>query len=50
MDPDDGDQRRFVVFHRRYDPDRRVRRPMRVAAFDEVAQFEAFVQRYRADP
>ena len=49
VDPDDDDQRRYVVFHHRYDPDRRERRPVLVTAFDDPVEFEDFLQRYHAD-
>ena len=43
VDPDDDDQRRYVVFHHRYDPDRRERRP------DDPVAFEDFLQRCHVD-
>ncbi len=49
VDPDDDDQRRYVVFHHRYDPDRRERRPVLVTAFDDPVEFEDFLQRHHAD-
>ena len=40
VDPEDDDVRRFVVRHYRYDPERRQRRHVVVAAFDDEGEFE----------
>ena len=46
---DDDTIQRFVVMHYRYDPDRRERRNVVVAAFDNEAEFQARVTSLAAD-
>jgi hypothetical protein len=41
VDPDDDAVARYVVTHYRYDPDRRERRHVVVAAFDDPDEFHA---------
>jgi hypothetical protein len=41
VDPDDDTIDRWVVLHYRYDPDRRERRDVAVAAFDNADEFDA---------
>jgi hypothetical protein len=49
VDPDDDDVRRFVVRHYRYDPERRERRHVVVAAFDNEREFRACMENARAE-
>ena len=49
VDPDDDSIRRFVVQHYRYDPDRRQRRRVPVAAFDNYDEFVAAIDELSAD-
>ncbi len=49
VDPQDDDVRRFVVWHFRYDPDRCQRRNVEVAAFDNEAEYRAFMTSYGAE-
>jgi len=49
VDPKDDTIRRFVVWHYRYDPVRRERRHVVVAAFDNEREFLAFIERIRAE-
>ena len=49
VDPNDDTIRRFVVRHYRYDPLRRERRHVVVAAFDNEQQFLAAIEQIRAD-
>ena len=49
VDPDDDSIRRFVVQHRRYDPDRRKYTRFPVEAFDNEAEFEAGIAALQAD-
>lgn len=44
MDPDDDSIRRFIVRHYRYDPDRRERRHVIVAAYDNDREYEACME------
>jgi len=44
VDPDDDTIQRYVAWHYRYDPDRRCRRNVVVAAFDDAAEFESFIR------
>ncbi|HXO79376.1 MAG TPA: hypothetical protein VN856_05740 [Mycobacterium sp.] len=44
VDPDDDSIARWVVAHYRYDPDRRERRHVVVAAFDNPDEFHADIQ------
>lgn len=46
---DDDTIRRFVVMHYRYDPDRRERRNVVVAAFDNEAEFQTKINSLAAD-
>jgi hypothetical protein len=48
VDPDDDSLRRYVVFHYRYDPERRERRNVLEAAFDNEAEFREYIDRSRA--
>lgn len=48
VDPDDDTIWRWVVFHRRFDPMRRERREVVVAAYDNEAEFERELDRYSA--
>lgn len=45
VDPEDDDIRRFIVHHYRYDPERRERRHVVVAAFDNEPEFLACIDR-----
>ena len=45
VDPDDDSIRRWVLRHYRYDPHRRQRRHVFVAAFDDKREFEAAMAR-----
>jgi hypothetical protein len=49
VEPEDDSIRRFIVHHYRYDPARRERRHVVVAAFDNEQEFLACVQRVRAE-
>lgn len=49
MDPDDDSIHRFVVRHYRYDPDRRERRHVIVAAFDNEREYQACMDQTEAD-
>jgi hypothetical protein len=49
VDAGDDSIRRFVVRHYRYDPDRRERRHVVVAAFDNQREFERCLQAVSAD-
>lgn len=49
VDREDDSIRRFVVRHYRYDPDRRERRHVVVAAFDNNREFEACIDRTAAE-
>ncbi len=44
VDPDDDTVTRYVVWHYRYDPTRRQRRNVLVAAYDDRIEFEDRVQ------
>jgi hypothetical protein len=44
VDPEDDNIRRFIVRHYRYDPERRERRHVVVAAFDNEAEFQVRLQ------
>jgi hypothetical protein len=43
VDPADDTIRRYVVRHYRYDPSRRERRHVDVAAFDDESEFQEFM-------
>ncbi|HEY3737291.1 MAG TPA: hypothetical protein VGL26_07580 [Jatrophihabitans sp.] len=49
VDPDDDDIARFVVWHRRYDPERRERRNVVIAAFDNHVEQHRFIEIYSAE-
>jgi hypothetical protein len=49
VDPGDDGIRRFVVHHYRYDPERRERRDVVVAAFDNRREFDACLRSIQAD-
>jgi hypothetical protein len=49
VDPEDDSMRRFIVRHYRYDPARRERRHVVVAAFDKEPEFLACIERVRAE-
>ena len=49
VDPENDNIRRFIVRHYRYDPARRERRHVVVAAFDNEPEFLACIERVRAD-
>jgi hypothetical protein len=49
VDPKDDTIRRFVVSHYRYDPSRRERRHVVVAAFDNEREFLARFEQIRAE-
>jgi hypothetical protein len=49
VDPEDDNIRRFIVRHYRYDPARRERRHVVVAAFDNEPEFLACIERVRAE-
>jgi hypothetical protein len=49
VEPEDDSIRRFIVHHYRYDPARRERRHVVVAAFDNEPEFLACVERVRAE-
>lgn len=48
VDPDDDSIRRWVVRHFRYDPDRRERRNVVVAAFDNDREFHEEIEKRSA--
>jgi hypothetical protein len=48
VDPDEDSIRRWVVWHYRYDPDRRERRNVVVAAFDNAREFQADIEKRAA--
>jgi len=47
VDPEDDDIRRFIAHHYRYDPERRERRHVVVAAFDNEVEFLACMEGVR---
>jgi hypothetical protein len=47
VDPEDDGIRRFIVHHYRYDPERRERRHVVVAAFDNEPEFLACIESVR---
>jgi hypothetical protein len=49
VDPEDDSIRRFIVRHYRYDPARRERRHVVVAAFDMEPEFLACIERVRVE-
>ena len=49
VDPGDDSIDRFVVCHYRYDPERRERRSVVVAAFDNEQEFRAGIERVEAE-
>jgi hypothetical protein len=49
VDPEDDDVQRFVVRHYRYDPQRRERRHVVVAAFDNEREFVACMEGVQAE-
>ena len=49
VDPADDSIERFIVYHYRYDPQRRERRPVAVAAFDNEREFLACIQSVQDD-
>jgi hypothetical protein len=49
VDPGDDGITRFIVRHYRYDPERRERRPVVVAAFDNEPEFWAGLQDVQAE-
>jgi hypothetical protein len=49
VDPEDDSIRRFIVRHYRYDPQRRERRHVVVAAFDNEAEYETRLQEEAAE-
>jgi hypothetical protein len=49
VDPADDSIVRFVVYHYRYDPQRRERRPVLVAAFDNEREYRACMDRVQSD-
>jgi hypothetical protein len=49
VDPDDDTIRRFIVLHYCYDPSRRERRQVEVAAFDNETEFYEFSGKLHAD-
>ncbi len=49
VDPENDTIRRFIVLHYRYDPARRERRNLVLAAFDEESEFEAFLAALNAE-
>jgi hypothetical protein len=48
VDPNDDSIQRWVVWHFCYDPERRQRRNVVVAAFDNVSEFNETIQRLAA--
>jgi hypothetical protein len=49
VNPDDDDALRFIVHHYRFDPERRERRHVVVAAFDNEEEFLACIDTVRAE-
>ena len=49
VDPEDDSITRFIAHHYRYDPERRERRNVFLAAFDDEAEFMDFVETRGAD-
>ena len=49
VDPADDSIERFIVQHYRYDPQRRERRHVVVAAFDNEREFRAYVEGVQAE-
>jgi len=49
VDPEDDSIQRFIVRHYRYDPERRERRHVLVAAFDNEAEYQARLQSEEAE-
>ena len=49
MDPEDDSIERFIVCHYRYDPQRRERRHVVVAAFDGEREYRAYFESVQAD-
>jgi hypothetical protein len=49
VDPNDDSIQRWVVWHYRYDPDRRERRNVAVAAFDDIDEFHADIEQRAAE-
>ena len=49
VDPEDDSRRRYIVRHYRYDPDRRERRHVVVAAFDTRREFNACLRAASAE-
>jgi len=49
VDPDDDSLARHVVWHYRYDPQRRERRDVTVAAYDDDAEYVNQLRRLQAD-
>jgi hypothetical protein len=49
VDPNDDSIQRWVVWHFRYDPERKQRRNVVVAAFDNLDEFNETIQRLAAE-
>jgi hypothetical protein len=49
VDPEDDSIQRFIVRHYRYDPERRERRHVVIAAFDNEAEYQARLQSEAAE-
>jgi hypothetical protein len=49
VDPDDDSIQRWVVWHFRYDPERKQRRNVVVAAFDNLDEFHADIDQRAAE-
>src|SRR4051794_2594395 len=49
VDPEDDTVTRFVIWHFRYDPDRRERRNVLVTAYDAEAEFELAIEALSRD-
>ena len=49
VDPDDDTIKRFIVYHYRYDPERRQRRNVVVAAFDSEVEVRACMREVGAE-
>ncbi|HZZ54659.1 MAG TPA: hypothetical protein VFE26_10295 [Trebonia sp.] len=49
VDPEDDSIQRFIVRHYRYDPERRERRHVVVAAFDNEPEFQACIREVEAE-
>ena len=49
VDPEDDSIERFIVCHYRYDPQRRERRHVVIAAFDSEREFQACFESVRAE-